>query len=68
MASFELTPDQEVKLQELLCEYGKECLGIDLMKVDEPDFQDETAYCDITTAIEEYLDFINKKYFEGGLK
>jgi len=66
MGTFELTPDQEAKLQELLIAYGKECLGIDLMEIEQADFQDEAFYCDITEAIIEYLDFLNKKYFVKG--
>lgn len=63
MGTFELTPDQETKLQELLIDYGNESLGIDLMTIEQADFQDEAFYCDITEAIVEYLDFLNKKYF-----
>jgi len=60
---FELEQKHEERLQALLCDIGNDCLNIRLEDITESDFQDEAFYCDITTAIEEYLKFLKKKYF-----
>lgn len=64
MASFEIEQKHEERLQELLCDIATDCLGIRLEEVSESDFQDEAYYADITTAIEEYLEFLKNKYFK----